>query len=174
MLDKVPTIKMLPESPQRQVMLSHAQEKRLVDALPDHLIPIVLFALATGLRMSNITGLLWENVDLKNRHAWVNIGSAKVKTKGIGIPLNSVALYVLKNLNGKQPTHFFTYKGNPIKRANCKAWRNARKRAGLSNLKFHNLRHFWASWHSMNGTPPARFTRSWSKADTVRRYAHLS
>ena len=174
MLDKVPAIKMLSEPPTRQVMLSHAQEKRLVDALPDHLIPIVLFALATGLRMSNITGLLWENVDLKNRHAWVNIGSAKVKTKGIGIPLNSVALYVLKNLNGKQPTHFFTYKGNPIKRANCKAWRNARKRAGLSNLKFHNLRHFWASWHSMNGTPPARFTRSWSKADTVRRYAHLS
>ena len=60
MLDKVPAIKMLPEPPPRQVMLLHAQEKRLVDALPDHLIPIVLFALATGLRMSNITGFLWE------------------------------------------------------------------------------------------------------------------
>ena len=60
MLDKVPAIKMLPEPPPRQVMLSHAQEKRLVDALPDHLIPIVLFALATGLQMSNITGFLWK------------------------------------------------------------------------------------------------------------------
>ena len=57
------------------------------------------------------------NVDLKNRHAWVNIGSAKVKTKGIGIPLNSVVLYVLKNFKGKRPTHVFSYKGNPIKRA---------------------------------------------------------
>lgn len=178
MLDKVPTIKMLPESPQRQVMLSHAQEKRLVDALPDHLIPIVLFALATGLRMSNITGLLWENVDLKNRHAWVNIGSAKVKTKGIGIPLNSVALYVLENLKGKHPIHVFSYKGNPIKRANSKAWRNARKRAGLSDLRFHDLRHVWASRYSMNGTHPHALHLQdlgvWSKADTVRRYAHLS
>lgn len=60
MLDKVPAIKMLLEPPPRQVMLSYAQEKRLVDELPDHLIPIVLFALATGLQMSNITGLLWK------------------------------------------------------------------------------------------------------------------
>ncbi|WP_245174461.1 tyrosine-type recombinase/integrase, partial [Gilliamella intestini] len=86
-------------------MLTPNQEKRLVDELPDHLIPIVIFALATGLRMSNITGLLWENVDIKNRHAWVNIGSGKVKTEGIGIPLNSVALYVLENLQGKHPTN---------------------------------------------------------------------
>lgn len=154
MLDKVPAIKMLSEPPTRQVMLSHAQEKRLVDALPDHLIPIVLFALATALRMSNITGLLWENVDLKNRHAWVNIGSAKVKTKGIGIPLNSVALYVLENLKGKHSTHVFTYKGNPIKQANCKAWRNACKRTELSDLRFHYLGLFWASRYSMNGTHP--------------------
>ena len=157
-------------------MLSHAQEKRLVDALPDHLIPIVLFALATGLRMSNITGLLWENVDLKNRHAWVNIGSAKVKTKGIGIPLNSVALYVLENLKGKHSTHVFTYKGNPIKQANCKAWRNACKRTELSDLRFHYLRRFWASRYSMNGTHPhdLQDLGACSKADTVRRYVHLS
>ncbi|WP_442903271.1 tyrosine-type recombinase/integrase [Gilliamella sp. Fer1-1] len=176
MIDKVPAIKMLPEPPPRQVMLTPNQEKRLVDELPDHLIPIVLFALATGLRMSNITGLLWENVDIKNRHAWVNIGSGKVKTKGIGIPLNSVALYVLENLQGKHPTNVFTYKGNPIKRANSKEWRNARKRAGLPHLRFHDLRHVWASRHSMNGTHPHALQDlgAWSKADTVRRYAHLS
>jgi integrase len=37
--------------------------------LPEHLKPVVAFAVATGLRMSNITGLTWKSVDLVRRSA---------------------------------------------------------------------------------------------------------
>lgn len=176
MIDKVPSIKLLPEPSVRQVILSEAQEQRLIAELPPHLVPIVLFALATGLRMSNVTGLQWDRVDLNKRHAWVNIGDGKVKSRGIGVPLNSLAIAVLESQKGKHQINVFTYKGKPIKNGASKAWRAARNRAGLEHMTFHDLRHVWASRHAMNGTSSFALQDlgAWSKADTVRRYAHLS
>ena len=43
--------------------------------------------------------------------------------------------------------------GEPIAYANTRGWREALKRAGIADFRWHDLRHTWASWHAQNGTP---------------------
>ena len=53
------------------------------------------FALATGLRERNVTGLEWSQVDLERRVAWIHPDQAKAR-KAIGISLNRDAVLVLR------------------------------------------------------------------------------
>ena len=59
----------------------------MIDALPDHMKTIVRFALATGLRRTNITHYSGPQVDLERRMAWIHADQSKTK-KAIGVPLN--------------------------------------------------------------------------------------
>jgi integrase len=69
----------------------------------------------------------------------------------------------------------FTYKGHRVTRANNHAWRKALKRAGISDFRWHDLRHTWASWHVQSGTPlhVLQELGGWESVEMVRRYAHL-
>jgi integrase len=70
----------------------------------------------------------------------------------------------------------FSYRGRPIRQVSTKAWYQALKRACIENLRWHDLRHTWASWHVQNGTPLFALQElgGWESAEMVRRYAHLS
>jgi integrase len=52
----------------------------------------------------------------------------------------------------------------------------ALERAGISDFRWHDLRHTWASWHVQNGTPLHELQQlgGWSTYEMVLRYAHLS
>ena len=66
--------------------------------------------------------------------------------------------------------------GKAIKQVCTKAWHRARKRAGITDFRFHDLRHTWASWHVQHGTPLFALQElgGWETERMVRRYAHLS
>jgi integrase len=83
-LDQVPTIKILPEANKRLTWLTHEAAERLLSELPLHLNAMARFALATGLRASNVTGLQWSQVDMVRKCAWVHADEAK-SNKSIGI-----------------------------------------------------------------------------------------
>ncbi|NBI43672.1 tyrosine-type recombinase/integrase [[Haemophilus] felis] len=174
-LDKCPAIKLLPEPKRRVRWLSEAEELRLMQELPEHLKPIVQFAILTGLRMSNITQLKWSQIDLQKKHAWISSEQSKTGNS-ISIPLNDKAIEVIIAQFGKHKENVFTYKGKPVLIANTRAFRAALKRAGIENFRFHDLRHTWATRHVMSDTPlyVLQELGGWSKADTVRKYAHLS
>ena len=74
---------------------------------------MVTFTLATGLRRSNVTGLLWSQVDLARQVAWIHPDQAKAR-KAIPVPLNTDAVKVIIKQVGKHPTHVFTYQGNTV------------------------------------------------------------
>ena len=174
-MDHVPPIRLLPEPNRRIRYLSDEEEARLLAELPEHLAEIAQFGLATGLRMTNITGLTWAQIDLGQRQAW--LWADQVKTRqAIAVPLNNAAIAVLRQQWGKNPTHVFTFKGNPIKTANGKAWRNAVVRAGIANFRFHDLRHTWATRHIQAGTPIHALMEmgGWNDVAMVRKYAHFS
>jgi len=122
-----------------------------LDALPTHQKQLARFALATGLRQANVLELRWSDVDLGRSTAWVHADEAK-GGEAIGVPLNDDAMAVLNEAKGKHPDRVSTYKGRPLGQANTRAWRNALKRAGIQNFRWHDLRHVWATWHVMAGT----------------------
>lgn len=48
--------------------------------------------------------------------------------------------------------------------------------AGISDFRWHDLRHTWASWLVQAGVPLAALQEmgGWESIEMVRRYAHLS
>src|SRR5437773_8671946 len=107
---------------------------------------VALFALATGLRQSNVVGLEWSHVNLEAAHAWVGASQSKNR-KPIAVPLNETAVAILRRQLGRHPDEVFTFAGKPLGWANTRAWRNALKRAGIEDFRWHDLRHTRATWH---------------------------
>jgi beta-glucosidase/6-phospho-beta-glucosidase/beta-galactosidase len=70
----------------------------------------------------------------------------------------------------------FTYKGNPLRTANTRSWRNALKECGIRNFRWHDLRHTWATWLRQNDVPTwvLQELGGWKSESMVRRYAHMS
>jgi len=62
-ITRVPKIRMLKEPKRRVRFLKEEEADRLVLALPEHLVPVVRFALATGCRMTETLRLEWNRVD---------------------------------------------------------------------------------------------------------------
>src|SRR2546425_12029207 len=73
-------------------------------------------------------------------------------------------------------THVFSFRGKPLRQVNTKAWREALKKVGIENFRWHDLRHTWASWHVQAGTPlhVPQELGGWECVEMVRKYAHLS
>ena len=144
------------------------------------------FSLATGLRDANVRGLRWQNVDLGRRLVHIHADEAKAGDD-IVVPLSDDAVEVLQSQLGKHATHVFTFavydkqgkqlRRKPIaKRSNNTAWRKARLRTGLPNLRWHDLRHTWATWHAQGGTPSLTLQTlgGWHDPRMVRHYTHLA
>ena len=154
-INGVPKIRLLPGEVERDRWLTQEEAERLIDACPPHLAALVRFALATGCRAREITGLEWDRVDLKRATAWID------RTKNgtpRGVPLNRDAIAVLKAERGKHPVFCFTFRGEPIGwEVTNTAWRAAVEKAGITDFRFHDLRHTWAS---CTGRPARAATNS--------------
>ncbi|WP_416053987.1 site-specific integrase [Pectobacterium parmentieri] len=187
-LNSVPVVKARQPRNKRIRWLTHDEARNLIDCLPLHLKPVVTFALATGLRRSNILDLEWSQVDMQRKMAWIHPENAK-GGKAIGVALNDTACGVLRGQIGKHNRWVFvheisTTKPNGEKMPEIrklrvdgnKAWNAALKRAGIENFRFHDLRHTWASWLVQSGVPLSALQEmgGWESIEMVRRYAHLS
>ena len=65
-LKRVRRAKMLEENNRRLRYLSKEECQTLINACDDHLKPIVIMAMNTGMRKGEILSLKWDNVDLNN------------------------------------------------------------------------------------------------------------
>ena len=128
-IDRTPKVKLFKEGPGRERSITPEQVVALLAELPLHQRDVVIFALATGLRQSNVVGLGWSHVNLETGHAWVGADQSKNR-KPIAVPLNATAQDVLHRQLGKHRERVFTFRGKPLGWANTKAWRDALKRAG--------------------------------------------
>ncbi len=174
-LDRTPVIRLEPEPKTAGRWLTEAEAGRLIAAAPAHLQPVIRFALATGLRKSNILDLRWASVDLARRQLWVNPDDAK-GGKAIGIPLNALAMTVLNECRDQHPDVVFTVEGRPYRWIDHRTWLRICRDADLAGVRFHDLRHTWASWLAQAGVDPQHLKTlgGWSTLAMVERYSHLN
>lgn len=144
-LNAAPKIKLLQEHDKRKPYpLNWDEQTMLVKHLPHHLAKMTLFAINTGCRDREICGLRWE-WELKlpelNTSVFI-IPGIKVKNREDRlVVLNSVARSVIEEVRGEHPVYVFTFRGNHIDRMLNSAWKKARIRAGLPQVRVHDLKH---------------------------------
>lgn len=173
-LDKAPKVEMPHAEKHDPRWITKAQFAKLCKELPPHAAAIARFAVATGLRQANIFGLKWENVSRRS----VTLHSRETKTRQAqSVPLNADAQAVLKGQSGLHREFVFTdHRGRAPVASIKTTWLKATKRAGLEGFRFHDLRHTWAAWHVLAGTPPIILKElgGWSSLAMVERYGHLN
>ncbi|MDP1573264.1 site-specific integrase [Hydrogenophaga sp.] len=128
-----------------------------------------MLALETGMRRSEIASIKWQHINLVKRTLLIPItknGEARE------VPLSSVAISLLKSLQNGTEAKVFNITAHAI----TIAFGRACKRAKLSNLHFHDLRHEAISRLFEKGLSLAEVaTISGHKTWTMlRRYTHLS
>jgi integrase len=155
----------------RERILSVEEEERLLSFLLDHLRLIVITALNTGMRMGEILNLKWENVDLRRRM----IAVTKTKSKKIRhIPINETLLEVFLGINRTSPYVFINPdRGEPWQEVK-RSFKTACRKAGIKNLRFHDLRHRFATRLIEKGTDiiTIRDLLGHSSVRVTERYAH--
>lgn len=168
--------------------LTREEANRLIECMPESIKPVVIFALATGLRRSNILDLEWTQVDMQRKVAWINPENAKAG-KAIGVALNDTACKVLKRQIWKHSRWVFVHTkakhrsdgtlapaGRKMRSDDNTAWNIGLKAAGIEDFRLHDLRHTWASWLIQSGVPLSALQEmgGWESIEMVRRYAHLA
>jgi len=139
-----------------------------------HLYPIVLMALHTGMRSGEIFNLTWERVDLEN--GLITITGTKTGENRV-IPMTRTLSEVLSSLpkHHKPPYVFVNHNGTHFKKVR-RAFDRAVRIAGITNFRFHDLRHTAASHMVMSGVDvfTVQEILGHKSIQMTRRYSHLS
>lgn len=173
-IERAPPFKRREEPPPVERYLTAEEWRRLRAELAPHLRPMADFAIATGLRWSNVAGMEWERIDLRRKVAWV--GASQMKGgRGLAVPLNRTAVAALQATGRNRTGLVFTWRGKPLGSPK-KGFAGAARRAGVHDVTWHDLRRTWASWHAMNGTPADALQKlgGWATRDMLDVYARLA
>jgi integrase len=167
----------------RSRRLTDDEASRLLLALSDLKSPMVRhvfqFALATGMRRGEVLSLTWDNIDLASRVAYLPMTKNGEPRR---VPLSSSARQVMLDLlEGRQrapeslPEAFrqrvFPISANAVRLA----WNRVRKKAGVHDLRFHDLRHEAISRFFELGlsVPEVALISGHKDARMLFRYTHL-
>ena len=118
-----------------------------LDTFADHLKPMILVLLYTGVRFGELSKLQWGAVDFANQRVTVTAKTAKGK-KTRTIPLNSIALQTLTDwrTQTKGLGLVFPHDDGTTIRSIRKAFDRVLKAAKIEDFTVHHLRHTFASW----------------------------
>ncbi len=134
----------LPENPARERRLLTGEYDKLMRACQRNSkfsspsifwCPAINFAIETAMRLSEQLNLLWQNVDLTKRTAFLSAEITK-GNRSRTVPLSDKAIKVLheipRHINGKVFPMSLNYHN--------KGWRALTKRGGIVGLRWHDLR----------------------------------
>lgn len=143
----------------------------------DYLEPLVITAINTGLRRGELLALKWCDIDFEQQYLSVRAQNAKAK-KSRNVPLNDTVLEVLESwqLQNKKREYVFASRSDvPIKDIK-KPWLRVLQEAKITDFRFHDLRHHFASKLVMVGVDlnTVRELLGHSDLKMTLRYAHLA
>lgn len=150
-----------PTAEELHALLSVCNQRQLMLGI------VIQFAIETGMRRGEIVGACWSDVDLGRRTLHIPVtknGHSRT------IPLTPTAVKLLDNLT-RSSDHIFPMSGNAIRLA----WDRLKKRIGIQDLRFHDLRHEAISRFFEMGLsiPEVALISGHRDARMLFRYTHL-
>lgn len=189
---------------ERTRYLSQAEFSALQDALEQtqcpELKPIVMLAIFTGWRKSELLGLTWQRVNLNdtakpyqgsNKPYLIPPHSILIETSKTGEPrtvalasqAHEALLYwhqAVITKKGAEPADaelVFPSRENKNKPLDIRTpWQTTLRRAGIEHIRWHDLRHTFSSWAIMSGSNPLEVATVTGHRDlkSLKRYSHLA
>jgi integrase len=167
----------------RERFLSHAELKRVGEVLRElesecielaSAIAATRLLILTGCRLSEIMTLQWEHVDVAGKALRLPDSKTGAKVVHLGQP----AVEVLRKIERveKNPWVIVGTKPNARLTDLQPFWQRVRARAGLKDVRIHDLRHTFASTAiaSGQGLPMIGKLLGHTQVQTTARYAHLA
>ena len=149
--------------------------KRCVYA--DHLTPITLLTINTGLRRGEVFNLQWMNVNYESKILTIE-GATSKSGETRHIPLNNESIKILKQWQKQTKDTKFVFPAKDGQRLdNIKsAWTTIMRATKINDFRFHDLPHSFAFKLVMKGVPLNTIRELLGHADlkTTLRYAHLA
>ncbi len=145
---------------------------RLIEACAPHLKPIVIVALNTGMRRGEIFNMRWDQVNFPA--GVIHIERSKNGERR-EIPMNEYLVNTLQEMDRSGEYVFPSKNGLPFNNVK-RSYRRALNDTGITNFRFHDLRHTFASNLVMAGIDLATVQdlMGHKSIQMTMRYAHLS
>ncbi len=139
-LNVSPLIQMREYDARKPHALTWDEQHQLFAELPGHLANMAIFKVNTGTREQEVVNLRWE-WEIRGQPAFL-VPSGYVKNKLDRLVVcNSAAWSAVKAARGQHPERVFTYRRKPVTKIYNSAWKSARERAGLPDVRVHDLKH---------------------------------
>jgi integrase len=169
------------------VVLTPPEIRRLLDAADEPVRMLILCAVLTGMRRGELLGLRWEDVDLEGHRIFVRRAlwrgkfvTPKSRRSRRTIDLAPTLRATLARLSSRFQGGlvFCNADGSPIDPDNFahRDWARVLRRAELRRIRFHDLRHTYASLLIAQGAHPKYIQAQLGHASiqtTLDRYGHL-
>lgn len=173
-INRNPAASLLPEEKpgrggRRQDILQPDEIQRLLTLCPQQHLALISLAIYSGLRQSELLGLRWKDIELDahtvlaadqiDKHGQLT-GRTKSKSRTVYIPpqvaTNLKQHWLASRFKGNDEFVFASASGRPMSQEWArKVWIRLRDRAGVSpRVRFHDLRHTFASILISNGATP--------------------
>ncbi len=170
----VKEVKLFKENNQRLRFLTEDEIYRLIESCSKQFKPVVITAINTGMRLNEILGLKWKDIDFERNLIILDESKSGSPRQ---IPISDVLKETLINLNPKSTEeHLFLNKFGKPYRDVREAFDRALRKAKIYNFRFHDLRHTFASHLVMSGIDlvTVKELLGHKTIQMTMRYSHLS
>jgi integrase len=161
----------------KERVLTHIEQRSLLDASPKHLKDVIQIALNTGMRRGEILGLQWKWIDFDENLIHLPHTHTKTQTSR-KIPVNEIVRKILLERKLLSGGNIFVFPSEESKTGHLewlkRSFTTACKVAKIENLRFHDLRHSAATRLIESGIPLHAVARllGHSTVRVTERYSH--
>ena len=166
----------LKEARPRTRFLTHAEYDALLANAADHVRPAITLAVETGMRKEELFSLTVSAIDLARREVRLDQTKSGVPRQ---VPLTENAMNIVRALlaqQGRPKSPYLLAKEDGTRYADMKKGFNAAcRRAKITGIRWHDLRHTFASWFVQSGGDLYHLSRilGHSTVQMTTRYSHL-